>query len=104
MNELRKLSITQMHEGLNKKDFSSVELIEAHINAVENEKLNAFITKTPEIAMKAAKAADENFSKRENSPLMGIPVGVKDLFCTAGIKTTAASKMLENFIPTYEST
>lgn len=104
MNELRKLSITQMHEGLKKKDFSSVELIEAHINAVENEKLNAFITKTPEIAMKAAKAADENFSKRENSPLMGIPVGVKDLFCTKGIKTTAASKMLENFIPTYEST
>lgn len=104
MNELRKLSITQMHEGLKKKDFSSIELIEAYINAVENEKLNAFITKTPEIAMKAAKAADKNFSRLENSPLMGIPVGIKDLFCTAGIKTTAASKMLENFIPTYEST
>jgi aspartyl-tRNA(Asn)/glutamyl-tRNA(Gln) amidotransferase subunit A len=108
MNELQKLSIAQMHDGLKKRNFSAVELIEAHINAVENEKLNAFITKTPEIAMKAAKAADEHFSKQNNddsiSPLMGIPVGIKDLFCTKGIKTTAASRMLENFIPTYEST
>lgn len=63
MNELRKLSITQMHDGL-KKEFSAVELVEAHISAVENEKLNAFITKTPEIAMKAAKAADEHFSRQ----------------------------------------
>lgn len=104
MNELRKLSIVQMHEGLKKRNFSCVELVGAHIDAVENEKLNSFITKTPEIAMEAAKAADENFSQRENSPLMGIPMGVKDLFCTKGIRTTAASKMLENFIPTYEST
>ncbi|MDN5247532.1 MAG: Asp-tRNA(Asn)/Glu-tRNA(Gln) amidotransferase subunit GatA [Wolbachia endosymbiont of Tyrophagus putrescentiae] len=104
MNELRKLSIVQMHDGLKRRDFSSVELVKAHIDAAENEKLNAFITKTPEIAIEAAKAADVNLSKQENSPLTGIPVGVKDLFCTKGIRTTAASKMLENFIPTYEST
>lgn len=107
MNELKKLSITQMHDGLKKRSFSAVELVEAHISAVENEKLNAFITKTPEIAMKAAKAADEHFSRQKDdliSPLMGIPVGIKDLFCTKGIKTTACSKMLENFVPTYEST
>ncbi|MBA8756932.1 MULTISPECIES: Asp-tRNA(Asn)/Glu-tRNA(Gln) amidotransferase subunit GatA [Wolbachia] len=107
MNELRKLSITQMHDGLKKRSFSAVELVEAHISAVENEKLNAFITKTPEIAMKAAKAADEHFSRQKDdliSPLMGVPVGIKDLFCTKGIKTTACSKMLENFVPTYEST
>ncbi len=66
MNELRKLSITQMHDGLKKKSFSAVELVEAHISAVENEKLNAFITKTPEIAMKAAKAADEHFSRQKD--------------------------------------
>jgi len=94
-----------MHDGLKRKDFSAVELVEAHISAVENEKLNAFVTKTPEIAIKAAKAADEHFSKQKSDiPLMGIPVGVKDLFCTKGIKTTACSKMLENFVPTYEST
>ncbi|CCF78166.1 Asp-tRNAAsnGlu-tRNAGln amidotransferase A subunit [Wolbachia endosymbiont of Onchocerca ochengi] len=107
MNELRKLSITEMRDGLNRKDFSAVELTEVHINAVEDEKLNAFVTKTPEIAIKAAKAADEHFSKQKDDitpPLMGIPVGVKDLFCTKGIKTTACSKMLENFVPTYEST
>ncbi|UWI82951.1 Asp-tRNA(Asn)/Glu-tRNA(Gln) amidotransferase subunit GatA [Wolbachia endosymbiont of Howardula sp.] len=107
MNELRTLSITQMHHGLKKRDFSSLELIEAHIEAIECEELNAFVTKTPEIAIKAAKAADEHFFKRSDdliSPLMGIPIGIKDLFCTKGIKTTACSKMLENFIPTYEST
>ncbi|MCV3769489.1 MAG: Asp-tRNA(Asn)/Glu-tRNA(Gln) amidotransferase subunit GatA, partial [Wolbachia pipientis] len=107
MNELRRLSITEMREGLNRKDFSAIELAEVHINAVEGEKLNAFVTKTPEVAIRAAKAADEYFSKQKNDvtpPLMGIPIGVKDLFCTKGIKTTACSKMLENFIPTYEST
>ncbi|MCA4775435.1 Asp-tRNA(Asn)/Glu-tRNA(Gln) amidotransferase subunit GatA [Wolbachia endosymbiont of Mansonella ozzardi] len=105
MNELRKLSITEMHDGLKRKDFSAVELVEAYINAVESEKLNAFVTKTPEIAIEAAKAADEHFLKQKGGmPLMGIPVGVKDLFCTKGVKTTACSKMLENFVPTYEST
>lgn len=95
-----------MHNGLRRRDFSAVELVEAHINAVENERLNAFITKTPEIAKKAAKTADEHFSKQKDSipSLMGIPVGIKDLFCTKGIKTTACSKVLENFVPTYEST
>jgi hypothetical protein len=96
-----------MHDGLKKRNFSAVELIEAHIDAVENEELNAFIKKTPEIAMKAAKVADEYFSRQKDdliSPLMGIPVGIKDLFCTKGIKTTACSRMLENFVPTYEST
>lgn len=106
MNELRKLSITEMHDGLRQGDFSAVELVGAHVNAVESEQLNAFVTKTPEIAIKAAKIADEYFLKQKDniSSLMGIPVGVKDLFCTKGIKTTACSKMLENFIPTYEST
>ncbi|MGL9725649.1 MAG: Asp-tRNA(Asn)/Glu-tRNA(Gln) amidotransferase subunit GatA [Wolbachia sp.] len=105
MNELRKLSITEMYDGLRRGDFSAVELVGVHINAVENEQLNAFITKTLETAIKAAKIADEYFLRRKDTlPLMGIPIGVKDLFCTKGIKTTACSKMLENFIPTYEST
>ncbi|MDG7056513.1 MAG: Asp-tRNA(Asn)/Glu-tRNA(Gln) amidotransferase subunit GatA [Wolbachia endosymbiont of Meromenopon meropis] len=107
MNELRRLSITEMRNGLRRRDFSAVELVEAHINAVESEKLNAFVTKTPEIAIEAAKIADAYFLKQNDADihlLMGIPVGIKDLFCTKGIKTTACSKMLENFVPTYEST
>ena len=64
MNELRRLSITEMHDGLRRRDFSAVELVETHVNAVENEQLNAFVTKTPEIVIKAAKIADEYFLKQ----------------------------------------
>lgn len=104
MNELLRLTIAQMHEGLKRRKFSAVELAKAHIDAVENETFNAFVTKTPEIAFAAAKRADETIAKQDvTSPVMGIPVGIKDLFCTKGIRTTACSKMLENFIPTYES-
>ncbi|WP_333023132.1 Asp-tRNA(Asn)/Glu-tRNA(Gln) amidotransferase subunit GatA [Wolbachia endosymbiont of Pentidionis agamae] len=104
MNEFLKLTLSEMQSGLRRKEFSATELVRAHVDAVENEKLNAFITKTPEIAMQAAEAADESLSKQQDSPMSGIPIGIKDLFCTKGIRTTASSKMLENFIPTYEST
>ncbi|OEY87120.1 aspartyl/glutamyl-tRNA amidotransferase subunit A [Wolbachia pipientis] len=105
MHELRKLSIQQMHEGLKKREFSIVELIKAHVDAVADEKLNAFITKTPDLALEIAKIADKRFSQMDDlSLMMGIPVGVKDLFCTKGIRTTAASKMLQDFVPTYDST
>lgn len=104
MNELLRLTIAQMHEGLKRREFSAVELAKAHIDAVENEKFNAFVTKTPEIALAAAKRADKIIAKQDiASPMIGIPVGIKDLFCTKGIRTTACSKMLENFVPTYES-
>jgi aspartyl-tRNA(Asn)/glutamyl-tRNA(Gln) amidotransferase subunit A len=66
--------------------------------------LNAFITETPEIALKSADSSDEKISKNTNGPLEGLPIGVKDMFCTKGVLTTASSKMLSNFIPPYEST
>ncbi|QXK92011.1 Asp-tRNA(Asn)/Glu-tRNA(Gln) amidotransferase subunit GatA [Neoehrlichia mikurensis] len=105
MKELLKLSIVEMHHGLKNKDFSAVELAKAHINSVENENLNAFVTKTPEIALKAAQQVD--ILLRNNtviSPMAGIPIGIKDLFCTKHIRTTACSNILREFVPTYEST
>ncbi len=103
--ELTKLSIKQTIDGLKNKKFSAVELTQAYISNIEkNRHLNCFITETFDIAKNQAKIADENISKGINRELEGIPLGIKDLFCTKNIRTTCASKMLENFIPTYEST
>lgn len=89
---------------LKNKKISCVELIEAHLNAAKNDSLNAFITLTPELAMQQAKRSDERIKNNTAGIIEGIPVGVKDLFCTHGIQTTAGSKMLKDFIPQYEST
>lgn len=105
MTELTKLTVTEAVEGLKNKDFSSVELTKAFIDNIEKKRdLNAFITETPELALEQAKKSDERIAKGEAGRIEGIPLGVKDLFCTKGVKTTAASKMLENFVPGYEST
>ena len=94
-----------MKAGLAKREFSAVELTEAHISAMEAARhLNAFIVETPEIARKQAAAADTAIANAEAGPLAGIPLGIKDLFCTEGVQTTAGSKILEGFIPQYEST
>ena len=85
-------------------DFSSVELTDAHIAACEaGTKLNAFITDTHELAREQAKASDVRRAKGEAGLLEGAPLGVKDLFCTEGVKTTASSKILGEFVPPYES-
>lgn len=103
--DLTDLTLAQMRDGLKAKSFSAVELTQAHISAVEAAReLNAFIVETPELALSQAKAADEAIAKGEAGPLAGIPLGIKDLFCTKGVQTTAASKILEGFVPTYEST
>jgi len=91
--------------GLKNKEFSAVELTQAHIDAVESARhLNAFVVETPEIALKQAAAADDRYGTGSNRPLDGIPIGMKDLFCTKGVQTTACSRILEGFIPQYEST
>lgn len=105
MSNLTHLTIAEALEGLKNKDFTSVELTQAHVDAMSKHKdLNAFITETPEKALEQAKASDERRSKGAVGALEGIPVAVKDLFCTKGIQTTAGSHILEGFIPTYEST
>lgn len=105
MSDLTKLTISEALEGLNKKDFSSVELTKACIEKSNKHKnLNVYITETFDSAQNQAIIADQNYKKNQARKLEGIPIAVKDLFCTKGVRTTAASKILSNFVPTYEST
>jgi aspartyl-tRNA(Asn)/glutamyl-tRNA(Gln) amidotransferase subunit A len=103
---LTDLSIAAARDGLRGKDFSARELTAAHLEAVAaiNPRLNAFITVTPDLAERQAEAADAALAAGTAGPLAGIPLAIKDLFCTEGVRTTAGSKILENFIPAYEST
>ena len=100
------LTIAGAAKALAAREISSVELTTAYNAAVAefNPRLNAYITTTPELALKQARAADVRIAAGEFTPLTGIPIAMKDLFCTAGVRTTAASKILEPFIPPYEST
>src|SRR3984885_11548654 len=105
MSKLTGLSITEALSGLAAKKFTAVELAEAHIKAVEKARpLNVFITETPELAMKQAKESDARRAAGKAGAMDGIPLAIKDLFCTKGVRTTASSHILDNFIPTYEST
>ncbi len=105
MTDLTNLTIAEALNGLEKKDFTSVELTNAHIEAMaEHKNLNSFITETPEIALEQAKKSDEKRASGNAGLLEGIPLAIKDLFCTNGVQTTAASHILEDFIPQYEST
>ena len=106
MSKLTDLTIAEARDGLRGKSFSSRELAQAHVEAIEaaNEALNAFVLTTPERALDMAKASDARLKKGEGGALEGIPLGIKDLFCTKDVRTTACSKILENFVPTYEST
>ncbi len=100
------LSIVEAASALRRRDFSARELTQAHVDAVAalNPRLNAFITETPELALARADAADAALAAGTAGPLAGIPLAIKDLFCTEGVRTTAASRILGNFIPPYEST
>jgi len=105
MTELTELGIAQIRDGFRAGDFSAREVAEAFNGAVASAKaLNAFIVETPEHALAAADAADQERASGSVRPLSGVPLGIKDLFCTEGVQTTAASHMLEGFVPTYEST
>jgi aspartyl-tRNA(Asn)/glutamyl-tRNA(Gln) amidotransferase subunit A len=102
---LTDFTLAEARAGLRSKAFSARELARAYVAAVEAARpLNAFITETPERALDAAASADERLGRGEGLPLDGIPVAVKDLFCTEGVLTTAASHILDNFHPPYEST
>ena len=103
MTDLTKNSLTQSVNLIRKKEIKSEELTLAYIqNINKGKKLNSFITECLELAL--AKAKNFDLKPNYNFLLPGIPIAVKDLFCTSGIKTTAASKMLANFVPNYEST
>ena len=105
MANLTNLTIAQALAGLKKKDFTAVELVDAHIKAAETARiLNCFITETFDTARAQAKESDARYAKGTALPLDGIPIAMKDLFCTEGVQTTAASKILKGFKPPYEST
>ncbi|MEQ1713494.1 MAG: amidase family protein, partial [Hyphomicrobium sp.] len=106
MTDLIKLTLAEARDGLAKKSFSAAELTRAHLDAVAaaNPSLNAFVLQTPEHALAQAAESDRRIAKGEARPLEGLPLGHKDLFCTKGIRTTACSKILDDFKPPYEST
>src|SRR5271156_6713813 len=105
MTDLTALSLAQARDALCAKEFSPVELVDAHLCAMENARaLNAFVLETPDRAREMARLSETRLVKGEGGALEGLPLGVKDLFCTAGVRTTACSRILDNFVPTYEST
>jgi aspartyl-tRNA(Asn)/glutamyl-tRNA(Gln) amidotransferase subunit A len=92
-------------DGLRAKTFSAEELATAHLAAIEAARpLNAFVLETPDEALAMARASDARIASGEAGPLEGVPLGIKDLFCTKGVRTTAASRILGDFTPVYEST
>jgi aspartyl-tRNA(Asn)/glutamyl-tRNA(Gln) amidotransferase subunit A len=102
---LTELTLADARSGLAAKQFSARELAEAYVAAMETARpLNAYITETPDLALNMAAASDERLARGEKKPLDGIPIAVKDLFCTKGVLTTAASHILDGFRPPYEST
>src|SRR3989338_2400336 len=104
-NTLISMTVTEALKGLKEKQFSATELVTAHNKQVEAcAHLNAFITTTPDLALQQAAETDARIAKGEMRPLDGIPIAMKDLYCAKDVKTTAASQILKNFVPTYEST
>ena len=103
---LTELSIAAASSGLRAREFSARELVSAHVDAIAalDGTLNAFITATPEQALAGADAADASLARGDAPALTGIPMGIKDLFCTTGVRTTAGSRILAPFVPPYEST
>ena len=105
MSDLSKLTIAAARDAMRKGDVSSVELTEGYLKAIEGSgALNAFVHNTPEIAVDQAKAADARIQAGDAPDMCGIPLGIKDLFCTKGVASQAASGILEGFKPEYEST
>ncbi|MCG7494282.1 Asp-tRNA(Asn)/Glu-tRNA(Gln) amidotransferase subunit GatA [Thalassobius sp. Cn5-15] len=105
MSELNKLTLADARDKLRAGDVTSVELTESCLKAIDKAgALNAFVHKTPEIALEQAKAADVRIKAGDAPAMCGLPVGIKDLFCTKGVPSQAASAILEGFKPEYEST
>src|SRR3546814_6101755 len=103
MTDLTNLTVAQIRDGHRAGEFSAVEVAEAfNANVAGAKALNAFIVETPEHAIAAAKAADADRAAGTQKPLSGVPIGMKDLLATNGVQTTAASHMLEGFVPRSE--
>jgi aspartyl-tRNA(Asn)/glutamyl-tRNA(Gln) amidotransferase subunit A len=105
MSELTSLTLAEARDRLRRREVSSVELADAHLVAMEKAReLNAFVLETPEHARAMAAAADARLRAGDARPLEGLALGIKDMFATKDVRTTACSRILDNFLPTYEST
>ena len=105
MTNLTDLGVAAIRDGVRAGDFSARDVASAFVEAAEKARgLNAFIVETPEHALAAADAADKARASDELKPLSGVPLGIKDLFATKGVQTTAGSRILDGFEPVYEST
>lgn len=106
MTDLTTYTVAAARDAIARKDISSTEITNAYLDAIgkKNGAMNAYITVTPELALEQARASDERIAKGDARPLEGVPLGIKDLFCTQGVLTTAASHILDGFKPPYEST
>lgn len=104
--DIKTVTIKQAKEDLKNKKYSSVELTKAYLERIKKvePKVNSFVTVTEEEALKNAEIADKKIANGEDLPLLGIPVAMKDMYLTKGIRTTAGSKVLENYIPEYDAT
>jgi aspartyl-tRNA(Asn)/glutamyl-tRNA(Gln) amidotransferase subunit A len=105
VSDLNTMTLAEAREGLKTKRFSAIELTDAHIAVIEKARaLNAYVLETSDHATEMAKASDARIAKGDAGPLEGLPLAVKDTFCTKDVRTTACSRILGNFVPTYEST
>jgi aspartyl-tRNA(Asn)/glutamyl-tRNA(Gln) amidotransferase subunit A len=104
--ELWQLTLHQAHQKLARREISSVELTRSCLNRISQveEQVKSFITITEDLALQQAEEADQSIARGEGQPLTGIPIQIKDLICTRGIRTTCASRMLEDYIPVYDAT
>src|SRR6202020_819375 len=104
-SELTSLTLKGALDGLKARQFSAVEIARAHLDAIAAARsLNAYVLETPEKALAMAEASDGRLKSGDAGPLEGASLGIKDLFCTEGVRSTAGSKILGDFIPPYEST
>jgi aspartyl-tRNA(Asn)/glutamyl-tRNA(Gln) amidotransferase subunit A len=105
MSELINISYSALRQKIESKEITAFDVMKAYLDQMQKtEGLNAFVSSCKESALKQAEAADQRFQKGEARPLEGMPLAIKDNFCTKDIRTTAGSKMLENFVPTYTAT
>ncbi len=104
MTDLTALTIAELRDGFRSKAFSALEVTEAYLAGMERARpLNAYVLETPDQARRMAAESDRRIAAGEARPLEGVPLGIKDLFCTEGVRTTACSNILKSFVPTYES-
>lgn len=105
MSNITDFTLVETLNGLKNKNFSAKELTESYLdNMQKGKRFNAYVTECADLALEQAEASDKRYANGTNLPLDGIALGIKDLFCTKNIRTTACSHILDNFVPQYEST